>query len=296
MLWVIFALITPLLWSANSVVNKFMLEKITKNVSSFYILSTFLQTIIVLFLVLFFRPVFDFNLFILSIISGILGSSAFLAMLHALEKDDASKVVPLTYLSNIFIIVLAFIFLNESFPISKYFGIALLLSGAFILSYKKTKNKFHFSPALLFILVNSILFASQTILNKFILSSLDFWSMFIWGMIGANMVVVTLLFKKNVRKDFLTNLKIKKRHYLIVLLNVCFGMGGLLSYFVALSLGPATLVSSVGAVTPLFTLILTVFFSIFFPHILQEDISRKNLANKIFCIVLIVVGAVITVL
>ena len=296
MLWVIFALITPLLWSANSVVNKFMLEKITKNVSSFYILSTFLQTIIVLFLVLFFHPVFDFNLFILSIISGILGSSAFLAMLHALEKEDASKVVPLTYLSNIFIIVLAFIFLNESFPISKYFGIALLLSGAFVLSYKKTKNKFHFSPALLFILINSILFALQTILNKFILNSLDFWSMFIWGMIGANMVVVTLMFKKNIRKDFLTNLKIKKRHYLIVLLNVCFGMGGLLSYFVALSLGPATLVSSVGAITPLFTLILTVFFSIFFPHILQEDISRKNLAIKIFSIVLIVVGAVITVL
>ena len=54
MLWVIFALISPLLWSINGIVNKFMISKITKSTFSFYILSTFVQTIVVILAVLFF--------------------------------------------------------------------------------------------------------------------------------------------------------------------------------------------------------------------------------------------------
>ena len=296
MLWVIFALISPLLWSINGIVNKFMISKITKSTFSFYILSTFVQTIVVILAVLFFPLNFDFNYILLSIISGMIGSGAFLTFLFALEVEDTSKVVPLTYISNIFIIILAFVFLNESFHLSKYFGIALILSGSFILSYKKTKGKHKVTPALGFILLNTILFATSTVLNKIILSGFDFWSLFSWGMIGANMLAISLFIKKKIRKDFVNDLKIKKRQHLIILINSLFGMGGLMTYFVALSLGPATLVSSMGAITPLLTLILTVFLSLFFPHIIQEQIDKRSLTIKVLCTFLIIIGAIIIVL
>ncbi len=133
-------------------------------------------------------------------------------------------------------------------------------------------------------------------MQKIILEHLDFWSLYVWGSVSAVITIMFLLLKKNIRRNFLLDVKIKKSHYVSIFFNTIFGMSGLISYYIALSLGPATLVSSINAVAPLITLLLTVFCSIFIPHILKEEINRRDLAIKIVAIFLVVVGTIITIL
>ena len=295
MLWIIFALLTPLFWSINSIFYKILLNKVARNPFSFFVLLTVVHLPIILILALLFNPVFDITFVILSIISSTIGNCGLLAYIFALQKEDASKVVPLSNLNVVFTTVLAFFLLNEIFSLSKYFGIALLLSGAFILSYKKAKGKFHFTPALLFILANASFISIATIIDKFILENIDFWSRYVWGTFGGIIISSLIFLKKDVREDFFELIKFKKRNFVLTEVNNLFGMSGIIFWFVALSLGPATLVSAMGATGPLITLIMTTLLTLFVPHILKEQIDKTNMAIKIIGIFLVILGSIITV-
>ena len=297
MLWLLFAFLSPLLWSMNSVLNKIMLSKIVKNPLSYFVLGNLIHTpLVFLAAFFFFPPTFSFNFFVLSLISSILGSSAFICFLFALRSDDASKVGPLSKIGVIFTLILAFFFLGEELTLYKYFGIVLILVGVFLLSYKKTKGKFNFSPALVFVILSGLFFSSATIMDKYILDHIDFWSRYVWGTIGANILAYTLYQNKNVKKHFFELTQAKIKYYFFTELNSILGMGGLIAYFVALSLGQASLVSAIGATGPLMTLILAICFSLFIPRLLKEEITKKNLAIKLFSIITIIVGVIITII
>ena len=63
-------------------------------------------------------------------------------------------------------------------------------------------------------------------------------------------------------------------------------------FTIAVSLGPVTLVNSVGALQPLFVLMIAVLFSHFWPHIMKEEIDRHTVALKVVAIVLMIAGTV----
>ncbi len=295
MLWVFFAFLTPILWSFNSVMYKILLKKIGRNPFSFFILLTLVHLPLILILAFIFNPVFDITFVLLSILSSTIGNLGLLTYMFALQREDASKVVPLSNLNVIFILILAFIFLQEVFSLSKYFGISLILAGAIILSYKNSKGKFHFTPALSFVIANAFLVAVSTIIDKFILQNIDFWSRYVWGAPGGIIISSFILLMKEPRKDFLEMLKLKKVDYAVSEINNLFGMGGLIFWFMALSMGPATLVSAIAAIGPLITLVITTVLSVFLPNILKEEIDRKNMAIRVLGIFSIIIGSIITV-
>ena len=76
----------------------------------------------------------------------------------------------------------------------------------------------------------------------------------------------------------------------IVLTSQVTGVGGLLSFVYAVSLGPISLVSALGNTQSIFLLFYTTVLTIFKPHIIKEDISKGPLFLKIIAIVVMVVG------
>jgi hypothetical protein len=64
-------------------------------------------------------------------------------------------------------------------------------------------------------------------------------------------------------------------------------------FTIAVSLGPVTLVNSLGALQPLFVLAIAVVFSNFFPHILKEEVDRHTIALKLVAIALMIIGTVL---
>lgn len=297
MLWAVFTLLTVLFWGIGNVIDKIMIAKIMKNPLSYFILTTIYQSFFILLIFLVVQPVFNLNLFLLSIVSGFLGSLAFLFYLFSLQLEDVSKIIPLSYLGNIFTVIFSYFLLKETFGIVKYFGIALLITGAIILSYKKSKHgSLELTPAIVYILLSCIVFAAGTVFNKYVLNFIDPLTLVIWGMLGGYIIPCILIFKSKIRIDFLKIIKIKNKFHLIAAFNQMFSVLGFIALLIALSLGTATLVSSLSVVKPLVILLLTVTLSIFFPKILKEDLNRKNMTIKIFSIILIMIGALITII
>lgn len=297
MMWVVFTLLNIFLWSFGNIIDKVLLNKIIKNPFSYYIFAIILQSIFIFLIFLVIQPTFSLNILFLSFFSGLLGTTAFLLFMIALQKEEASIVIPLSYLGNVFIVILSYIFLNESFGLSKYVGIAFLILGAIVLSYKKSKTKkLHFTPALIYVILSSVIFASGTVFNKYALNFVDPWTFTVFGISASYIVSLLLLLKKGIRKDFLKTLKISKKYYFVATISQFFGVFGFIALLIALSLGPATLVSSIGASKPLVILILTIILSVFLPNILKEKIDRKNMVIKVFSTILIIVGAIITIL
>jgi hypothetical protein len=64
-------------------------------------------------------------------------------------------------------------------------------------------------------------------------------------------------------------------------------------FTIATSLGPVTLVNSIGALQPLFVLMMTLLFSMFLPHIMKEEIDRHTIFMKVIAIALLIVGSVL---
>lgn len=68
------------------------------------------------------------------ILSGLSTGISWLCYYKALQLGDASKVVPIDKMSVVITLVLAFIFLNESFSLKSIIGCILITAGTLILA------------------------------------------------------------------------------------------------------------------------------------------------------------------
>lgn len=67
------------------------------------------------------------------ILSGLATGASWLCYYKALQLGEASKVVPIDKLSVVFTLILAFVFLHESFTIKSLIGCALITAGTLLM-------------------------------------------------------------------------------------------------------------------------------------------------------------------
>ena len=136
------------------------------------------------------------------------------------------------------------------------------------------------------IAVSGIIFKYVTVENNFWISS--FWEYFSLGIAG----LFIFLFVPHYRKSFLHMNKTGGRMIFIVniLSELASVAGNLLTNF-ALLLAPVAAVFLVGSFQPAIVLFLTIFGTIFFPHIIKENLSWERLMPKFIAIILIIIGS-----
>lgn len=67
------------------------------------------------------------------ILSGLATGASWLCYYKALQVGEASKVVPVDKMSTVLTLILAFIFLHESFSVKSAVGMALLAAGTLVM-------------------------------------------------------------------------------------------------------------------------------------------------------------------
>jgi len=211
----------------------------------------------------------------------------------AMMLEEASRVVPMFYLNPIFILPLAYIFLNETLSFQKYAGVFLLVISAVLISYKKLKRKFGLSPALVYILIFSLVWAGYEVSTKYIFSFIDYFSFLFWTVIGALFGGLILLFIPKIRDDFIVDMRKanKKKVFFWRLITVAvYYYTGIISIYIAISIGLVSLVSAIPSLQPLFVLLYTLLLSFFMSKILSEKSDKLIIFTKILSIILIFVG------
>jgi len=283
MSWLLFALLGINLWTFANIIDKNVVSKRVKNPLSALVIVN-IPALFYGLAAFFIGNAFSIEGFFIGI------GWAFVLLLYfkALSMDEASKIIALYSITPIFVSILAFAFLGEAFGPEKYIGIILIVIGAMLISMKKF-GKLKFSKALPLMAFTSVVYAIVLIFMKTIIDNQGFVPVFTGMEFGIFLGSLPLLLIAKYRKEVTTA---KKKTFGILFISSMFGVSGLLSMILALSLGPASLISAIEQTQSLFVLFYVVILTHLKPHIISEDITRGPLMIKVVAIVMMVVGAI----
>ncbi len=135
-MWFLFALLSAVFAALTSILAKVGIAGVNSN------LATAIRTVVVVFLS--WGMVFLTNAqgglgdisrrsWIFLILSGLATGASWLCYYHALRIGEVSKVVPIDKLSVVITLVLAFVFLHESFTAKSFIGCVLITLGTLIM-------------------------------------------------------------------------------------------------------------------------------------------------------------------
>ncbi len=135
-MWLVFALLSAIFAALTSILAKVGIDGVNSN------LATAIRTIVVVIMA--WGMVFLTNAqsgileisrksWIFLILSGLATGASWLCYYRALQTGEASKVVPIDKLSVIITLVLAFIFLHETFTVKSLIGCILIGIGTLVM-------------------------------------------------------------------------------------------------------------------------------------------------------------------
>lgn len=136
MIWLLFAIGSAVFAALTSILAKVGIDGVDSN------LATAIRTCVVL--VMAWGMVFlthagagistiGAKSWVFLILSGLATGASWLCYYHALQLGEASKVVPVDKMSTVITLILAFIFLHESFTFKSVIGMILLTAGTLVM-------------------------------------------------------------------------------------------------------------------------------------------------------------------
>lgn len=292
-MWIIFALIPPVLNAIDSLGEKFLSEKHIENPIVIILNEGWLYLVfsLAIFLLHHIQSVSTIQTISL-IFSGMVFVFYLIPYFKALQNEDSSRVIPLFQLIPVFVLIFAFIFLHEFITIHEFIGFVVTFIGAFLLTAEKGESKiFRPRKAFWYMLLSSLLYSLAPILFKFVVVNTDFWTAFFYQALGGGIAAFLLLFIPSYRKSWVEEgLHLPFPTWGMMSFNQTIAIIAELSSSFAFSLAPVALVSVLSGTQAFWVFFFAIILSVKFPHILKEDIRKNTLLLKVFSILLIFVG------
>lgn len=229
------------------------------------------------------------------IVSGLLYNVAVLLYLFALEKEDASSIVPFWQLSPVFAYFFGILFLDEILSVDKLLAGLIVIFGALLLTLKFRKGeKMKVNARVAFIMVlSSVFIALGYVMFKDSTSEdASFVVSMFWNQVGMFIFGLACFLIPKFRREF-TNV-VYQNSTGVLGLNIVeqiFEILGVVANNFALLLAPAALVILVEySAQPMFVFLFGIIFTLLFPKFIKEDMSKRNLAIKFVSIIIMSLG------
>lgn len=295
MTWVFVTIIAYFFHALNAIVDKFLLsERIPRPSNYAFYVGIF--GLLSLFLI----PFGDFFIpspvqLVKAFISGGAFTFALFLFFIAMKHNEASRVSTMIgTFSPIFVLILSYFFLGSGLGERELLAFVILIFGGVLISFKKSQalhgsgNGAYMAAIAVFA---SLIFAMSYVSAKAVFNDLPFINGFIWTRLGSFAASLVFLIPKETRNSILNLSKIAGgKTAVLFLLNKIFGALGFFLISYAISLGNVSIINAMQGVEYALIFVLAVFLSSKYPFILEEEISRKILMQKIFAILLISLG------
>jgi drug/metabolite transporter (DMT)-like permease len=292
MSWIAYTIIATFMMAMVNIIDKYLLSKLVAKPVVPLMALGFVGGIsaVVIFAIRGFSILSPFHLS-LAFICGILYIFMVFFYFQAVKIEDISRIIPLYYLSPIYILFIAWIFLGERFPASKYVGILLIVSMAIVISMKNIRV-FHLSRALWFIVLSSLAGAIIQVITKYLLNHNEFWTVFAYIRLSAFIVLIPVywLQYRDLKLQFQTG---GIKPFGIIAANETLTLVSVILSTAATAIGFVTLVNALSSVQPLFVLLFTIGLSIFYPQILKEELTKSGIIIKFIAIILMFIGVML---
>lgn len=289
-----------MLWATVNHIDKYLLTKIKHHatVDVLMVYSTLFSVLVLPFL-FYFSAVDLFvspTQVIVQVIGGVLLTASIYFYLLALNKDEASVVIPFALLTPVFGYFLSIFFLGEKLSSSQIISCILILFGALILTLEFGEEKrIRIRHAVLwFMIACTGLQAIQEVMFKFVTIENSFVASIFWLHVGILIYGISLIcFRRGLFSKFAQSVRLNGRT--IFGLSVVSELINAVAYMVrnyALLLAPVAIIMTLNGYQPAFVFILGILMTIFTPHLGVEKIKLVHLLHKGSAIAIMVIGTI----
>lgn len=300
--WLLIAISSYLILAIVSLVDKYLLTRSIPNpkVYTFYVGTLGILVLLIAPFVGFYIP--EIPQIILSLLTGAIYIYALFWFFKSLHLFETSRIVPaIGGITPLFSFGLIYIFSSgkEILSLSEIIAFVLLISGSILITMRR--KKLITLKSLQFSVLTAFLLSLAFVLTKYVYLGQPFWNAFIWLRIGGFiMALIFFIFIPEVKKEIFQKREyFSKKTTVIFLSNQVAGAGSNILQNWAIFLAPLAyipIINSLAGVQYVFLLAFAVLFSVKFPKILKEEISKEIIFQKIIAILLIGTGLVLLVL
>jgi drug/metabolite transporter (DMT)-like permease len=229
----------------------------------------------------------------LLVVGGLANITGVILYLYAMHTDEVSVVAPLFQLSPLFSLTLGYFFLGETLTRYQMLGFATVFIGAVLVSLDLEHRvpRLKWKPFVFMVLATMLLSINGAIF-KYVALEEAFWPSMFWEYFALIIAGIILLGGvKRYRRQFFD--AFKKDKWPIISFNVLNEITGAVGYLLisyASLLVPIAIVSVISGTQPLFLFLFGALFTLFFPKIATEDLSRKVIVQKLSSAVVIFIG------
>lgn len=296
-MWLFIALLGNAALAVVGIVDRFIL---TKSVSK-PIIFVFYSTIFIL--PAFFLLPFGISMpdiwtdYVIFFISGICFAFGLWTLYIAIAGSEISHVGPLIGAAvPLFILFLSRIFLGERLGAYGLLAAAVLIIGSLIISFNHGERKYGWHRAMSWGVLAGLLFAVSHVISKYAYDVYGFYSGFVLTKLPIGMFGGVLLLSPSVRALFSKKEKTPadktrgKKLFILIVGDIVLGVtGGILIQY-ATSLGSVSLVNALAGAQYAMLIVLVALISRFFPKILKEKFTRKEIIQKAAAVAVISLG------
>jgi transporter family protein len=294
--WIYFVILAALAYTATDMLDKFLVDKKVNKpiVLPIFVRATSIIPICLIALFMGFSmpgPQFAGWIFV----AGLFSTAGTILFYRALQAGEVSRVLPLYQFIPVFVLFISFLFIGEVLGFFDYVGFVIIVLGGLVISSKSMSKLLKVERIFWLVAASSFLIAVSYVIMKFVLSSTEYWgaSILLWLLNIA--IISSLLLLRDVRKNAKTCMKkLDRTGKMLILLDAITSVLAFIFNYIAISLGPVTLVEAAGNMMFIFILISAFLLTRYFPHLLKEDFDTKASLQKIAGIVLIIAGILLT--
>ena len=278
--WILLSLLAPLFWASSNFVDKYILGKYTRGIFDFLFFSTI--TSLFLFLILFiFVGMPELTMYSwIPILTGVILIYSYGFYGKALEQGDTSALVILFKFIPVLTVVLAFIFLGQTLSSNELLGFVVVLAGATIVSFEKSRGIFIKGFGM--ILIAILMWSVMTLFIDYGLTKMSFWDYFLFDTLGSTLAGLTLFIIPAMRRQIIDGLKTATTgKYIWFSGNNLLDFFGQMSIKKALAIAPsAGLVTVVMQAQSFYAIVIGILLTLIIPGVIKEDISAPVLIKK----------------
>lgn len=290
MLWLVFALLAPLIWAFSNLIDDDLVLHRLKNPNVLVGMTGLFAGIPAVFLFTIGAvPIPSLQMICFGILVGALSLLVYYPYFRALESTHPANVILLWNLSPILVVLFAFLFLGERLTLMKYVAIGLILFSTVVIEVVRGNEKKHKMElrAFYWMLVASVGAAVQVILEKRMYMETSTITGIAFISIGS-FFTGTLFFLLRKNRLILKNAFAKSGK--ILLLNEALEISAVVVASIAISLGPVSLVTAIGGSQAIMIMFLSLLLSRVFTKKQFKLAKSPPLDRIMIACLLVVVG------
>lgn len=303
-------------YSIAGILDKYLLSSYASDSNSYIVCQILASQLFAIPVLLISGADFVYPQSLLALLFGSLQVFPCFFYMKALAIEEISKVSALEYVYPLFVFIGSALLLGEVLEIRHYAGGLLLLVGTLLISYKKNSSDKidlysnssnnnslmsklfgrlinEFSPAIRPFLSYWILTAFYYLSMKYLLISLDEWNLYAWSSLGSVIAILPLMSIPSIRGEVKSFFSKSGLAVWALISEETFQFLGIIFSIFAYAIGSVTLVSSIGALQPIMTVLLVLGLGVLAPKMadaIDEKTDWSSLKQKGISFIAVAIG------